>query len=391
MRNYQITPFAPLVLRAGKPVDANTGNDGLVFPMPSTLAGTLRGAYANQKELDFRKCRKEIESWQCAGPLLAALDNENVIRPLFRKPLDSLYTKSESAENNAELQIHRFTPKALEHKKEGCDLPINTENCLQSVFTEHVIKDKPAPGPAWWRETTMIQWLLGEMPNSDPRCLGYAELPQDVRFHVALNPDTLSAEPGLLFQSTGRDFETLRNKRDKVSDLTSYGWGSERFVLLAKFGQGLDKSMLRLGGEGRLSAIDQLDNAWPTLDPGLLDALNKTTKIRMILATPALFDQGWRPGWLKDDLTGECPTVPGLKLKLCAAVTDRWQPISGWDIQAKKAKAVRRLVPAGSVYWFEIVDQPPIGWVEKLWLSSICDQERDLRDGFGMVLLGVYS
>jgi CRISPR-associated protein Cmr3 len=69
---------------------------------------------------------------------------------------------------------------------------------------------------------------------------------------------------------------------------------------------------------------------------------------------------------------------------------ERWQAVSGWDMVARKPKAIRRVTPAGSVYWFEIVKATE-DWAKKLWLTPISDSEQDRRDGFGLVLPGIWK
>jgi len=57
----------------------------------------------------------------------------------------------------------------------------------------------------------------------------------------------------------------------------------------------------------------------------------------LTLVTPALFEQGYRPGWLvetNDGFIGNPPAMPRLKMKLRAAATERWEPQSGWDLDA---------------------------------------------------------
>ena len=117
----------------------------------------------------------------------------------------------------------------------------------------------------------------------------------------------------------------------------------------------------------------------------------------MVLTTPAIFSDGWKPrwlnGWPKDDAPGYWPK--GLKLKLVSACTDRWKPISGWSLEngCRGPKAIRRLVPAGSVYFFEVLgDAVDAGTLAKeLWMRSVCDDDQDRRDGFGLAVWGLWD
>ncbi|MCI5212360.1 MAG: hypothetical protein D3910_27070, partial [Candidatus Electrothrix sp. ATG2] len=143
-------------------------------------------------------------------------------------------------------------------------------------------------------------------------------------------------------------------------------------------------------------------DGWPGINPDLEEQLKGSNAIRLILATPALFKHGWRPGWIKDDMTGYPPGFPGITLKLKAFVTPRWEPVSGWDLvrnphhknsKEKKgpgaARAVRRMVPAGAVYWFEVIAGQE--HLPELWLQPISDLPQDRNDGYGLVLPGIWK
>ncbi|MHB8165788.1 MAG: type III-B CRISPR module-associated Cmr3 family protein [Sulfuricella sp.] len=377
MHTHLLTPLAPLVLRTGKPFGDTGGDDSHTFPLPSTVAGALRTAHADAQKLNFLEEKTRILDWVSHGALPAELGIEKVM-PMFHRPADSRYAKSDD-----KLVLQRLAPEPLE-EGEGCDLL----DGLLLVFLEEDDKSKSAPGPVWWTETAMHTWLQGRTP--DPDELGAEPIPISTRSHVALEPATLASRTGQLFQSSGPDFEARRS--EPKSDFTKRGWADKRYGLLARFSQELDPGLIRLGGETRLANVTPCD-AWPRLPDSLMAALETAQRIRLILATPALFSGGWKPGWIKENLIGSPPGIPDLVLQLRAAAVDRWLPISGWDMAARKAKAVRRLVPAGAVYWFDVIGKAPAGWVEALWLSSISDNEnkQDCKDGFGLVLPGIWK
>jgi CRISPR-associated protein Cmr3 len=52
-------------------------------------------------------------------------------------------------------------------------------------------------------------------------------------------------------------------------------------------------------------------------------------------------------------------------------------------------KPVRRMVPAGGVYFFELLKGQSSD-LEKLWLESVSDEEQDRRDGFGLATWGIW-
>jgi len=82
-----------------------------------------------------------------------------------------------------------------------------------------------------------------------------------------------------------------------------------------------------------------------------------------------------------------------VKLNLVSACTGRWKPISGWSLEKGRRgpKPIRRLVPAGSVYFFEVLEGDASALAKNLWLRSVCDDEQDRRDGFGLALWGIWD
>jgi CRISPR-associated protein Cmr3 len=111
----------------------------------------------------------------------------------------------------------------------------------------------------------------------------------------------------------------------------------------------------------------------------------------MVLATPAIFSAGWKPGWLGSDLRG---TIPGTqaKVRLAAACVERWRPMSGWSLETgnRGEKPVRRVVPAGSVYFFERESADDLD-VAEAWLKPVSDGDQFSLDGFGVVLWGKWK
>jgi CRISPR-associated protein Cmr3 len=111
----------------------------------------------------------------------------------------------------------------------------------------------------------------------------------------------------------------------------------------------------------------------------------------MVLATPALFDDGWKPKWAREGRPPGLDARDDIKLKLVSACVPRWRPLSGWNFEIGKTgpKAVRRLAPAGSVYFFEVSGAASA--LARLWLRPVSDQPQDRRDGFGLALWGTWS
>ena len=113
----------------------------------------------------------------------------------------------------------------------------------------------------------------------------------------------------------------------------------------------------------------------------------------MVLASPAIFAHGWRPGWLNDQLTGS-PWKDAPELRLVGVCIQRWRAVSGWSSaalpnQPRGPKPVKRMVPAGGVYFFEVVGSSAAG-LARGWLQPVSDDEQDRRDGFGLAAWGTW-
>jgi CRISPR-associated protein Cmr3 len=199
-------------------------------------------------------------------------------------------------------------------------------------------------------------------------------LPQEEnRTHVGIDPKTGRAIDGRLFRTMGLDFGPVTRSGD-----------DGQWAFVGQGPVGLEPGLVVFGGERRLSGLENEAAGIWALPDALRTPLLHASGFALTLATPALFEGGWRPGWLDVDGTG---MVPGsaLRVRLRAALVDRWQPVSGWDLRNQKPKAMRRAIAAGSTYWFEIIE----GQLDPaaLWLSAVSDQVQDRLDGFGLSLL----
>jgi CRISPR-associated protein Cmr3 len=118
-------------------------------------------------------------------------------------------------------------------------------------------------------------------------------------------------------------------------------------------------------------------------------SLAGANQIRLVLATPAVFQHGWRPDWLKDGLVGSPPGAK-IKLRLVGVSIGRWKAVSGWSLAPPRGpKPIRRLVPAGGVYFFTVVEGEPTE-LENHWLQSVSDEKQAQRDGFGLAVWGAW-
>lgn len=121
----------------------------------------------------------------------------------------------------------------------------------------------------------------------------------------------------------------------------------------------------KIGGEGRICGLEVSQNEYSN-SHGKLN-LNDGKKIKLVLLQPADFDGGWLP-----PRTHPCPSqeatcwegslegINDVTFSLISACIGRQQKIGGYDMTKNTkiesaVKPMRSYVPAGSVYFFEVI------------------------------------
>lgn len=389
MRSYDlyISPRDPIIARDSRPFGAGQGNrmKSLPWLYPSVLSGSLRTLLGKLNGAQFdSSIIEKLKQIEVAGPFPFCHG-----QIYFPAPADLIFFDCKSGESS-KRSIMPFRPMQISDGW-GCDLQAGL---LPISITQDV---KPAKAPAFWSLQQLCKWLgdaSGDQmlaPQSNKFLQeGYMDLPElEERVHVNINSETGAATESHLFTSVGMSPTMCVEDTFESIDMVA------RIQAQNGFEQFLDQmnTLHPLGGERRLAhwSTQTLSNLW-SCPKDLCDKLNQTSRVRMILASPAIFTEGWRPGWLGEGCEG---TLPGsnLRLKLTAACINRWKAISGWSLEAGKIgpKPIRRMAPSGSVYFFEILDGDVSSLSSDLWLTSVCDEKQDRLDGFGRALWGIWD
>lgn len=367
-RRLSLTPLAPLVIRSGRPFDSQP--DPARLPPPSTVAGCLRTAWADAQGGAYGP---DLLDLAVSGPLLARGDTL-----LLPKPADATYLNTDAGPT-----LVRAMPRPFDA---GCDADLPAG--LLPVRLTRNLKGKPAPGPAYW---TWADWLTfrqgGEPTYAHLKAEGWSPPPGELRTHVAIDPGRLAASEGQLFQTQGLDLGEGQpaRKPEGAAPAGADPFSVKGVRLLAEFAQPLGATLVHLGGERRLAALAPEPDLWPTPPAGWWATIQQAGGLSLTLVTPGLLGAGYRPAWLDGEGVGSPPACPGVRLCLRAAAVERWQPHSGWDLAQQAPRATRKLIPAGAVYWCELLDGSPDA-LAALWLTSLADDPQDRRDGFGLAL-----
>ncbi len=431
-RVIRIRGIDPLLFRDGRPFASEAGAlsaQSLPLPLPGTLAGMIRTRWGNlQPGWNWAQQWQEAQSFSVAGPIL--LRN---MHPVFAAPADAVIYDHEigtdaRGESLTECRVMALRPDRAQ--TDHCDLP---EGLWPLCVTEDI---KPASGYNYWNWSKLNTWLLSATGRSFPVPDRITGPQHEERAHVKIAADkTLPdgtikkggvAEEGKLFTTSSLSFARYPrwsahgmgvstpaadteasliarmpclNKEAPLRFRSGTAQAAEVWELLARVGQSDDLTgAAPFGGERRLASIEAAaEDAWPLCPEPLAKALTKSLYVRLLLATPALFRNGWKPGWLDTQNIGSPPGMSGITLQLVSAAVKRREPVSGWDYSLNKQnkrrgpKPVRWMVPAGSVYFFQVTAGQADVLAIQGWLAPISDEEQDRRDGYGLALWGVWQ
>jgi CRISPR-associated protein Cmr3 len=146
----------------------------------------------------------------------------------------------------------------------------------------------------------------------------------------------------------------------------------------------LPSGLLQLGGEARAGYYATVDKGMGFPPEGRLTPGHPPLRFKLYLATPAIFNNGWLPGWInRQSMRG---TRDGVALELVAAAVGKPQPIGGRDLtRSDQQRPIHRAVPAGSVYFF--TTEAKREEVFKTF-DGRCVSDRDTEIGFGLCYVG---
>lgn len=391
MTIWIIEPREPLIVRDGRPFDRQPGvlAVSLPFPFPSTTAGAARTRAGSENGIFVSKDNlSALKRIQIRGPLLAELDeNSHQQQLLVPAPGDALLL----GEGNP-LRLKQLVPLRL---FEGAQMQEfrGEHKELAPVGLTPYEPEKPAKQPpAFWYWGRFKQWLL-QPEQLDNRLflreeLGIPSLPQEQRVHIALERGMMVAQEGALFETRGLEFTTQTDHLAKTRRLALW------LDVEQHKDHSIDPGLDCLGAERRLVMWQKSTCNVPGCPGELSERIAQARACRLILLTPAYF----RDGYLPDPSSLE---HAGVKPTLQAALVQRPQVISGWDMERGKIRPTRRLAPAGSVYFLKFEGLPDGDnirkWIEQTWMHCLSEDDtanhdnQYIRDGFGLAVLGTWS
>ncbi len=380
----EIKPMDTLFFKDSKPFITGLDNwsDGKFPPYPFTLYGALRTSFLYISE-DFRRNSGIVDS---EGDPTKDLVIKKVLYKdtssdgvyLLPSPYDCVFDEYKAKSSEERVHLH---PVNL--RKNAFYTNVNFDYFVGEKLKDYSKKRRFKHVPSCYLDTASYNKYLNNKISSSSHLSQSRYLKTECKVVISVSNETKSAEEGRLYR-------VGLNRLDDFSIMVEYEGISEK--LSNKL------SVMRLGGEGKTAKVVHVTKANKQLaiKPPKFDPKNRHFKL--ILSTPSYFSQGWLPSWIDSStMEGELP-IKGdekIRVKLISTALGKPQNVSGFDLRMGRPKPMKRFVPAGSIYYFEVLNDS-FKWddVLKLHGASITDSYGDYnyeKAGVGLCYVGKYS
>lgn len=370
MKAYQLDPADTLFFRDARPMQAGAGSGGhgANWPLPNVLHEGLRanllaaaGVPRASEPIEIRVGSRHkrigshaFQSLRTIGPW-PVLEDEKLFLP---RPLDIVPVTTSAKDGT---RVTALVPATADGEA----------NWPEGITWLRALNNPSLPTKAELPEWVSLDWLRDYLATPGPWRAPSTDADDrlydaESRIGIEIEREKGSVKEGQLYAS-----EHLR-LRPGVSLWFRAGLG-ETEIEERRRGLTVDKLLgayITLGGESRIARLRaaSLDN----IADGLPAPSGKY--IKWVLASPAVFTGGWRPGWIDPDtgrvmLRAERPARQSgetrrrwrarieqssqMNAKLVAVCCGKPLHFSGWDQDARKPKPTMLAVPSGSVYYFE--------------------------------------
>lgn len=340
-----LEPVDVWFFRTGKPFTMGEDQWAQSFfpPTPNTVQGAIRsrvlavwGGLSALEDEELQELTGDVCSYgrlRLRGPFVARKENGKVV-PYFPVPADVV--KPKDGEVPCRLHIGKWNGAIVNPPADAlCPLLPPPEGEFE-------------PAQGWLSKLELEKYLQGHSFSLTP---SHELFEKEHRLGIGLEYRPKRPKEQMLYQA-----EFIR-PTDRVGLVVDVGLEGENDSLNRL--KLPDEGWLALGGEARAARFRKVKSE----DISLPDVQGRFS---LYFATPAYIESGW---W------------PNVEARLVAAAVKRPQLIGGWDLAAQEPKAIRRYVPAGSVYFYES-DTP---WSPA---RSVTDDEDEACIGFGQVFVG---
>ena len=369
-----LKPNDTFFFRDGRPFNRGQQAEGysIETPLPSTVMGALRTAYIAFCGGMTQFINENEEMKSVIGTKHSLEDASVHIKGVFLGCSDG--------------SLYYPTPRDLVSEKKSQDTklyPLSIES-RSNTFYSSFASELPA-FLTWKKSEVQVEHAGGYVSSdnlrkyllSETQCLTSEKsdfIIDEPKIGITREYKTLTAAEGMLYR--------INMKRFKDSE---FG-----FVVDVNGIDQLPKSaLIKLGGEGKGFSYSKTCHALNLLSEDdlkiLRDRIRALRKFKIYLAAPAIFDEGWFPSDIPKGV------------ELIAAAVGNYVSIGGWDVAHNRPKSTYRSVPAGSVYYFQLISDADVDEI----LDYLFNKDTGLdnknigsqrtQEGFGLAYVGAVS
>lgn len=304
-----ITAADTLFFGSGRPftMSEDSWTLGIFPPFPETLFSFLRGCFFLDNMNEYNNAGEANDPTK--GLVLEnfgiIMEDRQITEKLYPLPLDLVKNINT---DKPEILILKKNELISNRKDLSCKLISDTNSTTRNFGTSFYL-----------RETDFINYLNENYKDLNPFNLG----------------SSLTGEPKIGIRRNRKNQKDKALYRINLTRLKTEKYQIKLWLQYDGIAINIDKN--RLGGEAKMVFLDKAEE-----ESNLQTNFHclKGSLIRMYVATPAIFKEGWKP-----------PFTEGLEL--LTAVVGKPHFIGGFDAKLHQPKPTIKVVPAGSVYYFK--------------------------------------
>ncbi|MDA3895227.1 MAG: hypothetical protein PF482_03650 [Desulfobacteraceae bacterium] len=384
---YRLITDETLILRDGKPFGETGvfGGNSHEWPFAQTITGMVRTKTGDTRDPHYFNTPENAEAVLTIGlrKILPMAWIDEQWKALMPPPADLIFTKNDKKNT---LIVHPLTFNTI---GEDCGTDIANRQWLIPTVS---LEKRPAKEKPFFFHWHFYQnYLKGEL--TDTAHFNFTEIGikppvKDIKIHNAIDKNTYTTQEGKLFSNAGF---FMKSKIEKtLIDL------SICFDVVNDKADNISGEAY-LGGERKRVTLSQTESYFPECP----DYFKELNFLKLILTTHGDFG-AWCPDWLAPDLNAD--TIQWVKIpetnfevRLRSASIAGWKGVSGWDYKIcgrdnKKGapKAMKKLVPPGSVYLIEIKDKNQSAEIAGYFWGNALDRSNTaaLNNGYGQCIVG---
>ncbi|MCB8818363.1 type III-B CRISPR module-associated Cmr3 family protein [Desulfosporosinus shakirovi] len=323
---YKIDAVDTLFFRSAAPFDAgvNYAPRSLFPPLPSVYTGALYSCALPQNDAKISAKALSLSRQLKIGFNGVMINNDFC----FPRPLDTIVVEGTG------LDFMYLSPSPIG------SYPL--QYCLSDVNSRYQKQLEPRGGGYLIKEDLQT-YLAGE--SKGMACYSLADhYHEEDRIGIQIDRNSGAAQDKKMYHiKMARPADRENNKCSLVVEANGISLP--------------EQAVVKIGGEGKVAQLCRLDRSI-SLSP----VAEKAEFFKLYFATPAIFKKGWLPWWIDEKTkTGVFAYKKRqIRVKLICAAVGRYIPTGGFSVDPHDNKAkpreMRYAIPAGSVYYFQIIE-----------------------------------